>query len=253
MRPGALRAAALVFVFTMVEPGVPLILGLRRTLAFQIVEAAGRSDPFPRVAVWAVMAGLYGRAGWVLFRWRAGPPILDNRPSASAVFRNGPSVRRALPLRALASTLVLAVWALGGWLPLVGLVQLAAGPAGGAGASTEGGFRALLDRARRIALPPVPQLTANSLVFGLEVACAIMALAWIVQPDKGIRSSRMTWLRFVRPIAQMPPLVLGAGVLAVPWLAGLASRFLLDSGRPAPALVLEISPLRSTRIGIHGS
>ena len=47
VRPSSARAAALVFVFALVEPGAPLVLGLRRTLAFQIVEAAGRPDPFP--------------------------------------------------------------------------------------------------------------------------------------------------------------------------------------------------------------
>jgi len=156
-------------------------------------------------------------------------------------------------LRAFVSTLVLAAWAFGGWLPIVGLVQLAAGPGGGADASTGGGFRALLNLARRIALPPVPQLALNSLVFGLEVACAIMALAWIGQPANGSRSARTTWLRFIRPIAKLPPLVLGAGVLALPWLAGLASRFLLENGRPAPAQFLEnlaqaIDPYRNSWI-----
>jgi len=253
VRPAALRAAALVFLFSLVEPGAPLILGLRRTLAFQIVEAAGRSDPFPRVAVWAVMAGLYGLAGWVLIRWRAGPPILDNPRSEAAVSRNGLCARRALPLRALASTLVVASWALGGWLPLVGLVRLAASPGSSTGASTVGGFRALLDLARRIALPPVPQLAFNSMVLGLEVACGVMALAWLVQPDDGVRSARATWLRFIRPIAKLPPLVMGAGVLGLPWLAGLASRSLLDTGRPAAARALEnlaeaIDPYRSSWI-----
>jgi len=253
VRPGALRAAALVFLFSLVEPGAPLILGLRRTLAFQIVEAAGRSDPFPRIAVWAVMAGLYGLAGWALFRWWAGRPILDSQRSNAAVSRNGLYARRALPFRAFASTLVLAAWALGGWLPLVGLVQLAAGPDGSAGASTERGFRALFALASRNALPPVPQLVVNSLVLGLEVACGIMIIAWFVQPDDGIGSARTSWLRFIRPIAKLPPLVMGAGVLAVPWLAGLASRSLLDSGRPAPARALEnlaeaLDPYRNSGI-----
>ena len=66
IRPAAARAAAIVFPMALLEPGVPLILGLRRTLAFQIVEAAGRPDPFPRLAVWTVMAAAHRlrRAGW---------------------------------------------------------------------------------------------------------------------------------------------------------------------------------------------
>ena len=43
IRPTVARAAALVFPLALLEPGAPLILGLRRTLAFQIVEAAGRT------------------------------------------------------------------------------------------------------------------------------------------------------------------------------------------------------------------
>ena len=48
VRPRAARAAAIVFVLAMVEPAQPLILGLRRTLAFQIVDAAASSAVFPR-------------------------------------------------------------------------------------------------------------------------------------------------------------------------------------------------------------
>ena len=48
------------------------------------------------------------------------------------------------------------------------------------------------------------------------------------------RRRRATWRRWFRPIAELPPLVLGVGVLAVPWLAALASRFLLDRGQIAP-------------------
>jgi len=257
VRPSALRAAAMVFFFALVEPGAPLILGLRRTLAFQIVDLAGRPDPFPRVAVWAVMAGLFGLAGWVMLRWRAGPPILEHPERSAAVSRNDLYPRRALPLRAFASTLVLAAWALAGWLPVVGLVHMAASPAWTEGAWTEGAFGAFLDLARRIGDPPVPQLAANSLVFGIEVACGIMVLAWIVRPDQGIRCSRTNWLRFIRPIAHPPPLILAVGVLALPWLAGLASRFLLDTGRPAPALVLEnlagaLDPYRNSWIVMIG-
>jgi hypothetical protein len=97
----------------------------------------------------------------------------------------------------------------------------------------------LLDLARRIGEPPVPQLAANSLVFGAEVACAIMVLAWIIGVHQNVRPPRASWWRFIRPIAHPPPLLLGVGFLALPWLAGLASRFLLDGGRPGPARVLE--------------
>jgi ABC-type Fe3+ transport system permease subunit len=237
VRPPALRAAALVFFFALVEPGAPLILDLRRTLALQIVEAAGRSDPFPQAAVWTLMAGLYGWAGWLLLRWRARSPV-ESRTAATSEARNGMHPRPGRPKRALAWALVPAAWALVGWLPLVGLAQLASG-AEGAGASTVRGFHAVVDHAKRIVLPPVPDLAANSLVFGLELTCAITVLAWIIGPENGSRGSRLRWLRFVLPLFHMPPLVLGAGVLALPWLAGLASRFSIDAGHEAPGRALE--------------
>ncbi len=75
VRPAAARAAAIVFPLALFEPGVPLILGLRRTLAFQIVEAAARPAPFPRIAVWTVMAAVFSMAGRWLLRWWGGPTL----------------------------------------------------------------------------------------------------------------------------------------------------------------------------------
>jgi ABC-type Fe3+ transport system permease subunit len=239
IRPAAMRAASLVFLFALVEPGAPLILGLRRTLAFQIVESAGRSDPFPPAAVWALMAGLYGWAGSVLLRWRAGPAFRGNGQADRALARNGSSARRASPIRALASALVLAISAVVAWLPAIGLVHLAAGPPGSAGRSADGQFRAVIDQLGRIARPPVPRLAANSVIFGLEAACVIMALAWIVRPEDGNRPWRTSWWRVLRPMAKLPPLVLGAGVLALPWLAELAARSIDGAGHRSPGLALS--------------
>ena len=239
VRPSALRAAALVFLFALVEPGAPLILGLRRTLAYQIVDLAGRPDPFPRLAVWAIMAGLFGLAGWAALRWRAGSPIIGHPESAAAMSRNSRYPRTASPLRAVASTLLMATWALAGWLPVAGLIRIAVSPIRSQGDSSQGPLGALLELVRRIGEPPVPQLAANSLVFGIEVACAIMVLAWIVGPDQNVRPGRATWWRVIRPIAHPPPLILAVGFVALPWLGGLASRLLDDAGRPGPARVLE--------------
>ena len=77
IRPAAARAAAIVFPLALLEPGVPLILGLRRTLAFQIVEAAARPAPFPRIAVWTAMAAAISIAARWIIRWFGGPPLLE--------------------------------------------------------------------------------------------------------------------------------------------------------------------------------
>ncbi len=111
VRPRSARAAALVFGFALVEPGAPLVLGLRRTLAFQMVEAAGRPDPFPSAAVWAFMAGLFTLVGWTTWRWAGGTPIVANQESAAAGSPSVPSPRSASPARALASTVLLGGWA----------------------------------------------------------------------------------------------------------------------------------------------
>ncbi|MHB1557371.1 MAG: ABC transporter permease family protein, partial [Isosphaeraceae bacterium] len=67
IRPRAARAAAIVFPMALLEPGAPLILGLRRTLAYQIVESATRPAPFPRLAVWTAMAAVFSFAArWLL-------------------------------------------------------------------------------------------------------------------------------------------------------------------------------------------
>ena len=81
--------------------------------------------------------------------------------------------------------------------------------------------------------PLTTQVRANSLVLGLVVASAIMVTAWLVGPDA--RGASSWWrTRLARPMVVMPPLVLGVGVLALPWLAALASTFLIDVGGWGP-------------------
>ena len=251
VRPRSARAAAVVFLFALVEPGAPLVLGLRRTLAFQIVESADRPDPFPRAAVWAVMAGLLGFVGWILWRWAGGTPYLGNRGNATAASRNARSTRRAKSLRAFASTVLLAAWAIVGWLPLLGLAKLALGMSGFEPTSAGGALRAFLDLPRRFSDPAVPRLLANSLILGLEVACATIAIAWLVGPRSIPGAAQRLRGGFTRPIALLPPLVQAIGVLALPWLAGLAALSLGDLDRWKPlkdalgCISRELDPARN--------
>jgi len=243
VRPRSVRAAAVVFLFALVEPGAPLVLGLRRTLAFQIVLAAGRPDAFPPAAVWAVMAGLFGLVGWILWRWAGGGPILEVQRYTTGSSRRARSPRPATPLGSLASTVWLAGWAMIGWLPLLGLLQLTLSTSGVEPAWAAGALRAVLELPRRFGDPPVGRLLANSLVLGLEVACGIMAIAWLVGPGSRARSSPTLRANLGRPIALVPPLVQGIGVLGLPWLAGLAAASLvgLDRWRPLAMVLGAIS------------
>jgi ABC-type Fe3+ transport system permease subunit len=248
VRPAAARAAALVFLYALVEPGAPLVLGLRRTLAFQIVHLAGRPDPFPNVAVWAVVAGILAFAGWTFWRWAGGTPVLGEPGSTAAAPGIARSPRWARPLPAVAATALLAASAICGWLPLMGLVKLAVGVAQVEATAGGGSLRALLDLPRRFSEPPVPRLLANSLILGLEVAFATLAIAWLVGPRLVPAASRRLSGGMTRWAALVPPLVVGVGLLALPWLAGLAAAYLIDFERWRPlgnalgAIARELDP-----------
>ncbi len=80
------------------------------------------------------------------------------------------------------------------------------------------------------------QVLLDSAVFALEVAGGLLVVAWVV----GLNSRGRTtggWPRSLRRIPPVPPLVLGTGVLALPWLVALASRFLLDRGGSRAAVL----------------
>jgi iron(III) transport system permease protein len=230
IRPIAARAAALVFSLALVEPGAPLILGLRRTIAFQIVDSATRPDPFPRLAIWAVLAGLIAWTGWIMIRRWGGSGILSIRGNDSVIKAGTSSpIRRASFFRAVGSTFFLGSWVILGWFPMLGLVGLALGDARNNGASGVGaplpGLPVLL---RHLSEPPSPQLAFNSLLLGLEVALVLMVLAWLVGTDAHSSSVRTGWMRWEQSLTLIPPLVQGVGVFSLSWLAGLAAGLPVD-------------------------
>ena len=123
IRPAAARAAAIVFPLALLEPGVPLILGLRRTLAFQIVEAAARPAPFPRIAVWTAMAAAISIAARWIIRWFGGPPLLEVAGDGAPAGKKSPG---AGALVVIAAGLLVAVSVTLGWLPVLGLARILA-------------------------------------------------------------------------------------------------------------------------------
>jgi ABC-type Fe3+ transport system permease subunit len=236
IRPAAARAAAIVFPMALVEPGGPSILGLRRTLAFQIVETATRPDPFPRVAVWAAMAAVLSVAGRWLLRWWGGPPLLDVAHNVRDGHRSRPPAPRAgMPLAVACAAVVAGSVGLG-WLPVVGLGRLlwAVGPRESAlndspsvpfGTSIPHPFD-----------PPVPQVLAQTMLLSIEVGAGVLVLAWLLRPDPGVRHASTATARFVGRFALMPPLIQSAGVLAIPGLLDAAAFWLMSfSGLRTPA------------------
>jgi hypothetical protein len=232
IRPAAARAAAIIFPLALVEPGAPLVLGLRRTLAFQIVEAASRPDPFPRIAVWTAMAAAFSLAGRSLLRRWGGQPLLGSASTARDRERPRTTAPGAgLPL-AIASTLALVGSVAIGWFPVVGLIRhisRAGLTSGSAGWSLAGTVPRALEA-------PIPQVLMNSLLLGLEVALGVLAMAWLLRPDPGARLTSTFASRLVGRFALMPPLVQGVGFLALPRVVALAAASMRDNpGLAGPA------------------
>ena len=70
LRPSVVSAVYLVFMINLADPAAPLVLGLRRTLGFQMVATALGPDPFPRLAAIALIVLAITLAGRSLVWWR---------------------------------------------------------------------------------------------------------------------------------------------------------------------------------------
>ena len=203
VRPAAARAAGLVFSLALVEPAAPLVLGLRRTLAFQIVDTAAGPSPFPRTAVWALMACLLGLAGWLAFRWKGGSPILAEQVGHAASPEFGLRPRRVTPAGSIR-----AGWILGdlGGRRLV--ANLRPDPANDRKRTSESTTRAaaidgLLGPIALFSDPGVIRVLLDSAFFGLAVACGIMVLAGAAGLESHPGLPRK-WSRWLRPVAELP-------------------------------------------------
>ena len=120
VRPDAARGGGRVRLDAF-RTGAPLVLNLRRTLSFQIVEAAIGPDPSPRAAVLALAALAVTVVGRVLLRWWGGAesPALAETPISRP--------RAAHWLSATAFRLALGAGGLA-WLPVLGVIGLALTP-----------------------------------------------------------------------------------------------------------------------------
>lgn len=206
IRPHVARASALIFPLALLEPGAPLVLGLRRTLAFQIVQAAGRSDPFPSLAVWTLAAAAIALAGRAVLRWWGGDSRL-RRPEGQPARATGPGSNVSLAIAAL----VVAIAAVS-WLPAVGLIAplLDAGSMSGQSSGAGTGL------AGRVLGPPMGRLLGNSAVLGLAVGAVVVLFARLLRPGPGARLAPTFGARLAGRLALSPPLVQGVGILAVP-------------------------------------
>jgi ABC-type Fe3+ transport system permease subunit len=189
LRPSALRAAGLAFGLALFEPAAPLLLGARRTLAFQILESAtGGASGFPRAATLTLLGLAVVLAVHTLFRLRAPARPIPVAPGRTPRPRAGWRRRVAAALACLA------------WLGFAGTP-----PA-----------RLLAETLPRLAAPDatVRRILLCSLTIGLAVAILVILLA---RPRAGGGLAGL--------LRRVPPLALAVAMLAVP----AALRLLADA------------------------
>ncbi len=210
MRPNAARAAGAVFTLTLIEPGAPLVLGLRRTLSFQIVDAALGPEPAPRAAVLAVVAAAFAVVARGLFRWwgrgGAGGANFVDEPIARAVIARWP--------RAACYTTLLGLAAVLAWVPI--FVLLATAVSGGVS------LRRLVDLDHES-----QRLLLNSLALGLAVVTIDLALGWTLAAWAGRRA---IWVFSLAAWPELlPPLALGVGAVVLPEVLQMGAGWARDS------------------------
>ena len=213
VRPSAARAAGAVFALTLVEPGCALVLGLRRTLAFQIVEAALGPDPAPRAAVLALAAVGLSVAGQVLLGWWGGPPVAwPSEPSKTRPAQpRGP--------RAWFCLLALAGWVVLAWSPALAVFGRAIRP------SPLAAIRSV------IADPIASRLIVNATALGVAVVALDLLLVWTLSARAGRRPGRGAWLAGWPE--RFPPLALGVGALVLPGLLAAGADALHSLSMPS--------------------
>ena len=233
VRPAAARAAAVAFALALLEPGVPILLGLRRTLAFQIVESATGRDPFPATAIWAAMAAVLSFAGrWLLRSW-GGPALTGSR----TVFRS----QSTRPVITFVSASIVALASILGWLPVLGCLALLHPE----------------EFMEIIASEPVREAATRSMVLGLQVGAALLILAWIARPERSsVGSSARLSMVFGR-LALAPPMIQGVGVLATiellsHWIEPTIGHELSASRNPWPILASTVGISVGSRLLASG-
>ena len=215
VRPEVARTIAAVFATALLEPGAPLVLGLRRTLAFQIVETVLRGDPSTRAAVLAMIGLGLAAIGRLLIRWWGGPRLaIDPRSRTDRPIRSG-------PIAATIATIGLIAWAGFALLPLAGLVGIVAGAfeAGDRGwvVAVATAIYAMIDRDNG-------RLWINALALGLASTAVAASIVAVTSRGDGRRPPRPVLA--ILGLDRTPPLILGVAVGLVAGLLTVAGAWL---------------------------
>ena len=225
VRPEVAWSLGVVFTLVVLEPGAPLVLGLRRTLAYQAAESAldGGVGTLTRAAVLALGATVAAALVRVLIAWWGGTdPTVVARDFAPVLHPSRASWRRGTAFVVCAGLAALAAA-----LPTFGLLAAACrGPLGWSFASFSALGRDPLTRG----------YLRNAAVVGLGAVALNLLLARSLASWACARRGRGLVDRLARWPSALPPLAVGVGVLAVPGLLRMGAAALPASGyRPSPA------------------
>jgi len=231
IRPDVARAAAAVFALNVAEPVGPIVLGLRRTLAVPMLDAARRLDDPTRAATLALLAiaiAALGRALVLLWGGHRclGPDHGTNQPRPAAGWR-----------ASWVSIAILTAWAAFALGPAVAMLGRAFGGTEGSGAR---GWATLAGA--WVGDPEARVWAANSAL----TAALALALDLAILAAFATRGPRRAIGGVVRALGAIPPLAFAVGAMATPWLlASLAGQVGDLAARSLRALALELSPGRS--------
>ncbi len=229
LRPAVASAVYLVFMINLADPGAPLVLGLRRTLGFQMVATALGPDPFPRLAAIALIVLAITLAGHTLARWRGSS--VGDATSAPGANRDEPDRQMLIAAwpRAAVSFLILGCWSLIAWAPVAGLIRAGLARVPYPVHAHTLARLGIVDLLRRLTTDPAPRLLVHSVLLVLGVLALLCLLTW--RPSRGSAGGLAGgWHRAVALLAVLvSPLVAGVGVLALGRTALLCSRFFAAS------------------------
>ncbi len=222
VRPNVARGVKFIFTLNLVECGIPLVFDLRRSIGFQVVNLAGGSDPFPRLASLTLLTLACIAAGALFTRlWVGGRRIRGT--ALRGVEGSSPSwtLQRSWPTE-IAVTTVLVAWWLVTWLPIAGLARLALRDETVHGTVFAAGANLASRVGSELREPGTIRLLTNSLIVGLAGAVALLILDGL-KPSRPGRGSKALASLLGR-LRLMPPLLLGVAALALPRFLELAAR-----------------------------
>ena len=219
LRPALARPLGFIFAATLADPGAPLVLGLRRTLGYQIAAAGLGPEPFPSIAVLGLIVLLLAAiVRLALFAW-SGADRLE-RVALADQRGNARPASAASSRRTLGAGLLAGAWSVLLAAPVLALVA-AMGRAGSLSSMESDGA------ARGFSGSMAADLAIRSALLGLAVmvlaAISRRVVRWLEAAAGSASTDRFE--RFAR-LGASAPLVAGIVALCVPGLVAMAAEAL---------------------------